>query len=92
MNTQITIPCPMSGFEDVKVTYNLMGTEEDFNEWGKSLGGQRSGLVIASVTGWDEEQYGRDPFGPRSPMAFRVWACESGLKQAFKAFVADPNS
>ena len=89
---QQTVICPLPGLEGVSVTYNLMATEAEINALASGLGqaeGVKRENVIVSVNGWPEG-YGGDPFGPNSPLAFRVWALQAGIGDAVKAFVRDP--
>ena len=88
---QRTIQCPLPGLEAVAVTYNLMASADQIETFTESLGGEERPACIVSVEGWPEKEFGTDPFGGKSPLAFRVWAVQRGLQQAVKEFVTDPN-
>ena len=90
---QITVQCPLPGLATVAVTYNLMASERQINQVLESVGGdaEQRGLLIVSVTGWPEGDFGADPFGPDAPMAFRIWALRAGYQQGIREFIAGPN-
>jgi hypothetical protein len=90
MQTIITVRCPLPGFEAVEIDYNLMASEKQIDLWTKSLGTLGADSIVADVRGWPKS-HGEDAFGADSPMAFRIWACQRGMQDAVKAFVADPN-
>lgn len=84
MQTTIIVDCPL--FEGVRLAYNMMASETEMNDFGKSLGSENEGVV--TVEGWPHPF---DPFGEESPMAFRLWAAKPGLQEATRRFLADPN-
>ena len=91
MKKTITIECPV--LEGVTVEYNVMASEKQMDEFTSNLGGDDTdeGVVVA-VHGWPNNGYGPDPFGAEeSPMAFRMWAAQMGIRQAVQEFLADPN-
>lgn len=87
---QYTVTCPLTGFEQVSVTYNLGVSTETYNEFMNSLGSRKREDVIAKIDGWDEEAHG-EPFGETAPMGWRAWVCQKGAVDAIRGFGSRPN-
>ena len=85
-----TVACPLEGFEGVTVTYNLMASANEVNAFSTDFDAA-PGLVIAGVSGWPEE-LNAEPFGNDAPLAFLIWARQTGIKEAIRAYAADPLS
>lgn len=86
-----TVGCPLPGLEAVKITYNLMASAKEIDAWTQSVGERFAAKVVTKVEGWPGGEFGQEPFGADSPLAFRVWACQKGIHQAIREFVSDPN-
>lgn len=89
MQTVVTVQCPLPGLEAVEVDFDMMASEADTNAWGESGAIRHNEKVIRTVRNFPEE-YG-EPFGPDSPVAFRIWCVRKGYRQAVRTFVDDPN-
>lgn len=87
MQTTQAVTLPLPGLETVVVCYNMMGSEEDYEIFGKSLGEEGKDKIIVSIENWPTEQYG-EPFSRTSPMAARMWICKRGLELAMAGFLA----
>lgn len=90
----IGVKCPLAGFENVTVVYNMLAVEAAADRFATRLGrdGSHVGVVVA-VEGWDAKTYGDDPWSrEKAPMAFRAWAARIGYGAAVAQFVTDPNS
>lgn len=80
------------GFESVELIYNLYAPEKAANAFIAAMGGRNTAEgVILEVKNFPAE-YGADPWGEDSPMAFRAWAARKGWAAAMAGFLADPNS
>jgi len=90
----IAVKCPLAGFEQVSVVYDMLATEAAADRFSTRLG--RDGThtpIVVRVDGWDAATYGDDPWSrEKAPMAFRAWAARIGYGQAVGQFVTDPNS
>ena len=87
--TQV-VECPLAGFEQVKIEFNMMAASDDWDAWMRSLGTEQHEQVVAAVHGWDDAQFG-EAFGKRTPMAFLLWATKRAVSLAFQAYANDPN-
>jgi hypothetical protein len=88
MKTTITVDCPIEGLEDVKITYNLMATEDQIDGFAESLGTKHAAEVVAQVDGWTRSE---EPTGKSAPLAFRIWMCRIGVQDAMQGFLTSPN-
>lgn len=93
MELTATIECPLEGFEGVSVTYNMMATEAEADQFSVTAGRHGSHEpVVLKVDGWPVDKYGPDPWNyEKAPMAFRVWAARKGFGAAVREFLNDPN-
>jgi hypothetical protein len=100
----VAVQCPLPGFEDVSVVYNMLASEAQADALWRSLGRKRKDGdgaggdddpthgVILRVEGWDAARYGADPWDyERGPVAFRVWAARRGWGHAVTQLLNDPN-
>lgn len=95
MDGQITqtIGCPLPGFETVKVTFNLMATPEQVNNFVRQAGDNGSHVGVVTVDGWPAEEWGPNPWDIRRvPGVWAAWAARKGYGIAMKAYLDDPNS
>lgn len=90
MQTTVKRQCPIPGFEEVSITYNLMATEEELDKFQKSIG-TAPGRIIENIEGWPGGEHGEDPLGKGAPMLFRVWAVKQ-VSLAIAEYMANPNS
>lgn len=90
MQTEYAITCPLPGFEQVKVTYNLMATGRQIDEFQRSMGKEEAAAVVVKIEGLPEKYSG--PTDLELPMAFRVWYSGKGPIKAALEYASDPNS
>lgn len=90
MQTEYTIICPLPGFEQVKVTYNLMATGRQIDNFQRSMGKEDADTVVAKVEGLPDTYTG--PTDVDLPMMFRVWYSGKGPIKAALEYAQDPNS
>jgi len=87
---KITVGCTLEGLENVEVTYNLMASESELEQFSEQMG--RNGThepIVKNVENWPEE-YG-EPFGKQTPFAFYVWISRKGFAHAVKRYLDDPS-
>ena len=89
MQIHIPVTCPLETLEGVTVIFNMMANNKQLDTLQRTLGREREDIIV-SVEGWPEE-YGTEPFGEESPIAFRAWAVKDGFTEALRKFVTDPN-
>ena len=89
METTVERVCPIPGFEEVTVTYNLMASEDALDAFQRSMGVERN-EIIQDVKGWPGGEHGDDPFGKAAPILFRVWGVKQ-ITEAIKEYISDPN-
>lgn len=90
MDRTQTVACPLIGFENVQIEFNMMAGSNTWDAWMRSLGTENSDGVVVAVHGWDEAQFG-PAFGGGTPMAFLLWATKRAVSGAFQAYANDPN-
>jgi hypothetical protein len=95
MGQEIThaIRCELPGFEQVTVTFDLMATQQQVNNFVRHMGadGTQTG-VVAAVEGWPSDEFGPDPWDiKRVPGVFHAWVSKKGWALAMKAYLDDPN-
>jgi hypothetical protein len=83
MQTTATIDCPIPGLESVKVTFNLLASEADFDRFIRSLSRDGADKVIVKIEGWPSGE----PFDAGTPILFRLWLANDGYVEAVKAFL-----
>jgi len=91
INELRVVRCPLAGLQDVEVVYSMMASEEEMESFAKSVGRDGAAAVVAEVRNWPAERFGAEPFGPKAPMAFRIWAASHGMRHAIEEYVGDPN-
>lgn len=87
----VPVKCPVQGFEQVTVQYNMLASEADWDALVSSYGGRGVDACIVAVEGWDAETYGDDPWGRDAPLAFRAWASRTGFTTALGKFTRNPD-
>ena len=87
-----TVKCPLPGFEETTITYDLMATLKDVTILQTSVGDQDPGHVIVAIEGLPEACAKSGPFGLETPLAFQLWVVNTGLQDAIREFVRDPLS
>lgn len=90
MQTEYTITCPIPGLEMVKVTYNIMATSRQIDQFQRSLGSEGADQVVVKVEGLPEKYTG--PSDSDLPIMFRVWYSGKGPIKAALEYAQDPNS
>lgn len=90
MQTEYTIICPIPGFEKVEVTYNMMATGKQIDQFQRKMGKEAADAVVVKVEGLPK-QYGGDPTHEDLPIMFRVWYSGKGPIKAALEYASDPN-
>lgn len=88
------VTCNLPGFEGVILTFDLMASFQQANNFARQMGGvgSHSG-VVAKVENWPKDEYGPDPWdAARVPSVWFAWASKKGWALAMKAYLDDPNS
>jgi hypothetical protein len=89
MDTTYTVKCPVDGFENIAVTYNMLASWKEVVALRSHLTAETAKPVIASMAGWDDEK--RGPFwGDEVPMAAQLWAAYQGRDEAVRGWVQRP--
>lgn len=87
----VPVKCPVEGFTDVTVVYNMLASEEDWDALTSSAGARGVDACVVRVEGWDAETWGENPWGKKAPLAFRAWAARAGFGAALGQFTRDPD-
>lgn len=87
------VPCPVRGFEQVTITFNLLATPEQADNFIRRMGAADSHKgVVVKVEGWPKDEYGPDPWDiKRAPVIWTTWAAKKALTAAVDRYLNDPN-
>lgn len=88
------ITCDLRGFEGVKITFDLMATPAQVDNFVRQMGakGSQTGVII-EVANWPKDEYGPDPFDlQRVPGIWLAWLARKGWGTAVREYLDDPNS
>ena len=89
-----TINCTLPGFEMVTITFDLMATPAQVNNFitRMAAAGSQEGVVTA-VEGWPKDEYGPNPWdAQRVPSLWFAWVARKGWGTAMREYLDDPNS
>jgi len=83
------VKCPIPGFTEVEVTYNVMASNKQFDALGRGLDKETAEGVILEIKGWPLN--GTDPYGEDAPSLWRRWLGRNGAAVAIITKLNDPD-
>jgi|GEM_PF-5749439 len=89
MRTEIAVTCPVPGYTDVVVTYDLMATAEDVDLFRVKMDEESARKVISKVEGYTGGLAAL--LSAEQPFALRLWLAYKGFQQALQEFILSPN-
>lgn len=85
------VTCTVPGLTDVAVEYNMMASVQAFDDFVRTMGREGADEVLDGIDGWPDKEFPGGPMGDAAPMAWRLWLVRTGLTEATRLYVTDPN-